>query len=513
MRAVVVATGTKSALADLGPAALTPLLPLGDRPILQHILERLVIAGYRGFDFILADEAGRVERLFGDGLRWGCSISYHLTSDQARAAAMVAALRGAGEPFLLVQGDVLPLTELAFGGDRAVILRCASRQQDCAVHGDWSGWAWITPQLAGLFRPETTWAGLYEVLDAARLRGEARDCTPEHTLSCRTPGAYLSAQRLALGPLSHALEFGAFPSDAGIWIGRGVRLPASVEIIPPVLIGDYCRMGDHLVLGPNAVICAGCVIDDDSRIAESVVLPGSYVGRHLEVRNAIVHQSSLLNVRLEATLNVQDAFVLGVVQSERPKHRAYWTMPHTIARSGSVLLTPLALLLALARLLAGVRPVFHRTPFLARPREADGKPATLLSFLPAQKARTADRWRHFWLVFLPGLLNVAGGSVRLVGLPPRDRAEYAELPVDWRELAQEGYPGLLSESFVLHGPGAEEAVRFASEAYCAVHADWRITWRVLAKYWMLLCLGRPRQQSFGDNLESLDSTNRPRRIE
>jgi len=45
MRAIVIATGVPSPLSCLGSRYPTPLLPVVDRPVLQHVVEALVIAG------------------------------------------------------------------------------------------------------------------------------------------------------------------------------------------------------------------------------------------------------------------------------------------------------------------------------------------------------------------------------------------------------------------------------------------------------------------------------------
>jgi len=71
MRAIVIATGVPSPLSCLGSRYPTPLLPVVDRPVLQHVVEALVIAGIRDIDFILSDAPEIVERHFSTGQRWG----------------------------------------------------------------------------------------------------------------------------------------------------------------------------------------------------------------------------------------------------------------------------------------------------------------------------------------------------------------------------------------------------------------------------------------------------------
>src|SRR5205814_657702 len=76
-----------------GPAGCLPLLPLLDRPFLQHAVE--VLAGLRLTDvhFVLGRHADAVERHLGTGARWGGTFHYHLTPDPDRPAAVPLACK------------------------------------------------------------------------------------------------------------------------------------------------------------------------------------------------------------------------------------------------------------------------------------------------------------------------------------------------------------------------------------------------------------------------------------
>ena len=52
------------------------LLPLMDRPFIQHVLEQLVLQGFKSFDIVLCSYPESYKSLLGDGSRWGvtCGI-------------------------------------------------------------------------------------------------------------------------------------------------------------------------------------------------------------------------------------------------------------------------------------------------------------------------------------------------------------------------------------------------------------------------------------------------------
>ena len=74
-RAVIIAAEGRTSFAD-GKSSC--MLPLVDRPFLQHLVECLVDAGVEDLDMILANHAEDIESHFEDGRRWGVRIRYHL---------------------------------------------------------------------------------------------------------------------------------------------------------------------------------------------------------------------------------------------------------------------------------------------------------------------------------------------------------------------------------------------------------------------------------------------------
>jgi hypothetical protein len=498
MRAVIIATGSTSSLSSLVPSSVSPMLPVGDRPILQHVLEKLVTAGFRQIDMVLGEAAHQVEHHFGEGQRWGCSIRYHLTADFERAAALLVSLGRKGEPFLLAQGDVLPRfawNELQ--GERAVIPFDISLETGYAIdEHDWTGWAWLPGAIAAAMPAQATWSVLWTWLAELVLGGKAITLPAEPGLSTRDAGAYLLSQQRALTVMGEELQFSAFPAGPGIWIGRNVSLPSTVELIAPVLVGEHSQIGKFASLGPGAVISPGCLVDEYSRVGNAVVLAGSYVGRHLNVDHSVVSHDQLLNVRLGTVLAAPDAFLLSRMEAAKSAKGTGGLIGRCLAVIFTMLAAPLMLLITIWRLLSGQFPPKYQHPFVRTPAKEDGPWTTCYvpSLVRPDRARKADGWSHFWQVFLPGLLSVARGDLALVGVAPRTADELRALPHDWREMCLQARPGLLTEAFVQTGPEASDDERYPSEAFCAVAGDWQMAWRVVGRYMGLLAMGRPHPQ-------------------
>jgi len=52
------------------------MLPVANKPILEHLLIEAVKAGIREFIFVVGYHDEQVRGYFGDGSRWGVSIDY-----------------------------------------------------------------------------------------------------------------------------------------------------------------------------------------------------------------------------------------------------------------------------------------------------------------------------------------------------------------------------------------------------------------------------------------------------
>jgi dTDP-glucose pyrophosphorylase len=91
-----------------------PLLPVGGKPMLEHIIERAKAEGFRHFVISLHYLGHMIEEYFGDGSRWSVQIDY-LKEDTPLGTAGALGLLDSPPalPFLVTNGDVL--TDIRYG--------------------------------------------------------------------------------------------------------------------------------------------------------------------------------------------------------------------------------------------------------------------------------------------------------------------------------------------------------------------------------------------------------------
>ncbi len=109
MKAVILAAGKGTRMKDLTKEIPKPMLLVQGRPILEHILEGLLLAGIRELCIVTGWHAEVVEGHFGDGSRWGAKIQYARQTVQdgtGKAPELAKPAMGASD-FLLTYGDTL----------------------------------------------------------------------------------------------------------------------------------------------------------------------------------------------------------------------------------------------------------------------------------------------------------------------------------------------------------------------------------------------------------------------
>ena len=112
MDAVLLAGGRGTRLAPLTVTVPKPLLPLGDRPIIDVLIAQLAAAGVRRVFVCLGYLAPLMLAFLGDGSRWGVTLAPSIEETPLGTAGGLRALRGLGEDFFVINGDTL--TDLDF---------------------------------------------------------------------------------------------------------------------------------------------------------------------------------------------------------------------------------------------------------------------------------------------------------------------------------------------------------------------------------------------------------------
>jgi lipopolysaccharide/colanic/teichoic acid biosynthesis glycosyltransferase len=482
MNAVLIAAGQNAAFHGLDESVPIPLLPLVDRPFLQHVVEYLVRQGVLRFDIVLCHLPEKIEASLGDGARWGCTFSYHLAPSEADAFRLARTIiAGSSEPMVLGFGDSLPAFELSGVAPGSLLCR----------NNVWTGW--------GVFAGGSVPAELELNSPVDQLPSPLTAYPVDLCLSLHDGGGLLDAQRAVMdGSFSGILTAGR-QSEPGIWISRNVVLHPSVVVQPPVYIGENCRIGRGTRLGPSAVIGANCIVDTHSLVVNSLVSPGTYVGEGLELDSVIVNRNRLVNIPLGTSFLASDTFLLGNLTVKSSGRGLQRLRDRMLALILLVFLWPLLLISWIWAAVKGQR--FESRKVVCIPSEDDPAIWQTGNLLRISSQGKQGRGGAFLREFLPGLISVLQGSVFLVGVKPRSPEEVAALPSDWRSLYLKTKAGLITEAGVMFGAGANDDELYMGEAFYSASESAGYDLKLAALwFWQLIGGARPNaSEPLGDS--------------
>jgi NDP-sugar pyrophosphorylase family protein len=106
-QAVVLAGGKGTRLAPFTTVLPKPLLPIGNRAILEVVVQQLAASGFTDLTFAVGYLPHLIEAVFKDGAEYGVDIRYNRELEPRGTAGVLSDMSDLHEPFLMMNGDVL----------------------------------------------------------------------------------------------------------------------------------------------------------------------------------------------------------------------------------------------------------------------------------------------------------------------------------------------------------------------------------------------------------------------
>jgi len=137
VQAVVMAGGFGIRLRPLTEDIPKPMLPVGDRPLLEHILINMRRAGIDQVNVTTHYKPEKIREYFGDGRRFGISLAYVNEVEPLGTAGALSLLEAPNETLLVINGDILTGVDframLDFHQQHHADLTVAVRQYDIRI--------------------------------------------------------------------------------------------------------------------------------------------------------------------------------------------------------------------------------------------------------------------------------------------------------------------------------------------------------------------------------------------
>jgi mannose-1-phosphate guanylyltransferase/phosphomannomutase len=330
MKAVVMAGGEGSRLRPLTLHRPKPLVPVVNKPVMQHILELLARHGIRDIVVTLHYLAEEIEEYFGDGSEFGVNLSYTVEDTPLGTAGSVKKAQHLlrDDTFLIISGDALTdvdLTSLVqyHRDQQSMATLCLTRVESPLEYGvvitdsagrvrrflekpEWSevfsdtvntGIYVLEPQVLDYMEPEKVYDWSSDIFP--RLLKEKKPLYGHETPGywCDI-GSLYEYRRAHMDVLQGKVQVdipGTKRPDRDIWVGPGSEIDADAELHEPVLIGAGCRVKKGAVIEEFSVIGDNCIVGSSARVIGGILFNGVYLGDHARVRAGIVGPHSILS--------------------------------------------------------------------------------------------------------------------------------------------------------------------------------------------------------------------------
>ena len=340
------AGGEGTRLRPLTSNAPKPMLPVANRPMMEHIINLLRAHGFDEIVVTVAFLANHIKTYFGDGSEFGVSIRYADEPIPLGTAGSVGNAREfLDETFLVISGDVLTdidLTALLAAHREAGALATIGLT---AVPNPLEFGIVITRDDGSIerFLEKPTWGqvfsdhintGIYvfepaifdhiatdrsvdfsgEVFPALLAGGHALfgSVVEGYWEDVGTLEAYLSAHHDVLDG-KVAVSIPGFAVNNGVWLGEGAEVSPDAIIDGPCVIGPGCKIGARCHLGEYTVLGSNVRLLDEASAERSVLHDNVYVGPRTSIRGAVIGRSSSIRnaVRIDEGVVLGDEVLVG----------------------------------------------------------------------------------------------------------------------------------------------------------------------------------------------------------
>lgn len=340
MKAVIMAGGKGTRLRPLTCSMPKPMVPVVNRPMMEHVIHLLVAHDFTELACTLCYMPEAIQGYFGDGSSMGCKITYSVEDTPLGTAGSVRALGDFLDgTFLVISGDALTDIDLASavafhrkkGAAATIVLtRVATPLEYGVVIVDNDGriTRFLEKPSWGEVFSDTVNTGIY-VLEPEIMKNVNPSCEFDFSknlfpmlLSEGYPmyGYIADGYWCDVGNLDQyrktsqdilegkvAVKIPGDLVDDGIWVSEGAEIGNMAALRPPVVVGAGARIEAGALVGEYSVVGPSCIIAEGASVRRSILSTGCFIGSGAEAHGAILGS----RVSAKAGVSIQEGAVVG----------------------------------------------------------------------------------------------------------------------------------------------------------------------------------------------------------
>ncbi len=339
MKAIILAAGEGSRMRPLTYTRPKVMLPVANKPILEHLLVEAGQAGIREFIFIVGYCDEQVRGYFGKGEKWGVNIVYCNQRKQLGTADALKMTEGLVDGnFLVMNGDIIvnqkDIKTLAGKSDNTLsvievgdttdlgmvelskdkVVRIYEKVKTPPSHTANAGVYLFTPEIfSAISMTSKSPRGEYEITDSLQLMIDKGHHVSyqkiDYWLDLSYPWHLLTANESLLAGIE-SQNLGELEENVVIKevvsIGKNTVVKSGSYIVGPVIIGQNCEIGPNCYIRPYSAIGDSCHIGSAVEVKSSIVMRGSKIPHHNYVGDSIIGEecnfgagTKVANLRLD----------------------------------------------------------------------------------------------------------------------------------------------------------------------------------------------------------------------
>lgn len=325
MKAMILAAGLGTRLRPLTEEISKPMVPIVNRPVMEHIVELLSLHGFRQVYVNLHYYPDFITGHFGDGSEWGVSITYSFEEELLGTAGGMKKLEGelGGDTFLVISGDALTDIDLTglieyHRGHGGVASLVTTPVSDPSKYG-----VVILDEERRItgFQEKPSREEAVSFLANSGIyvfESEVLEMIPEGFYDF---GSQLFPRFLEEGTAFYGYLHNDYWNDVGsfeeykagnfdaltgkvrvripgvrigedVWIGEETVIDEEVLMVGPVCIGSHCHVKRGARLFGPLVVGDRTVIDEGATLYRGIKWGDSYIGKDAQLMDSIVGRSA-----------------------------------------------------------------------------------------------------------------------------------------------------------------------------------------------------------------------------
>lgn len=353
MKAMILAAGVGSRLDPLTRNIPKPMVPIVNKPVMEHIVEKLAACGIKEIMVNLHYLGDQIKEYFGDGKKWGVNLHYSMEEQLWGDAGSVKRCEKFfdTDTFIVVGGDdladinikrilrfhqerkalatiALSLVEdpseygIALLNDRGRITRFLEKPKGEVIFSNSANTGlYIFDRHILELIPKGVPYGFGNNLFPMLLEQKTRFygyLTSNYWKDVGSLRQYQEAHRDALSGRTE-IKIPVREVKKYVWVGADVEIDPTAEIGYPVVIGNNCRIEKGAKLLEYSVLGDGCVLEENAVVKQSILWRGASVMANTILERCVVGD----NCRVKSNAAVFDGVIVDPIRRNSTDQRRH----------------------------------------------------------------------------------------------------------------------------------------------------------------------------------------------